>query len=93
MSSYTIEECDAAIARRKRLLEAENTSYSMSPADGGTGRSVTRIDRDQLMKELRYFEGVKARLQSGGSSRGKFRVKTACFGGSVSSRREGWETS
>ncbi len=93
MSSYTVEECDAAIARRKRLLEAENTSYSLSPSDGGTGRSVTRIDRNQLQKELRYFEKIKARLMGVTANRGKFRVKTACFSAPRSNKGEGWETS
>jgi len=94
MSSYTVEECEAAIARRKRLLEAENTSYSISPADGGTGRSATRIDRDQLQKELRYFERLLAKLNGVSANRGRFRVKTACFsGGRSNGRGEGWETS
>lgn len=89
-SVYTLEEIDAAIAKRKRLLESENTSYSMSPADGGTSRSVTRIDRNQLMKELNYYTKLRAKVV-GGATTGRFRVKTACFGKHSTNRPEGWE--
>jgi len=88
---YTVEELDANIERIKRLLSAENTSYSVSPSDGGTGRSVQRIDRDQLQKELIYYSKLKAR-QTGGATTGRFRVKHATFGGQTNCRTEGWET-
>lgn len=76
-SAFTVEEIDAQIANIKEQLLASNASYSISPADGGAGRSVTRNQRDQLNKELTLW--LKRRRALTSPSGCGFRVKRAVF--------------
>lgn len=94
MGVFTLEEVKQQIANIKKQLLAENQSYSISPSDGGTSRSVTRVDRAQLIKELNYWTQKYNSLT--GASKGKtLPTCTATFGGSSGERpqteREGWE--
>lgn len=76
---WTIEEIDAQITNIKSQLLASNASYSISPADGGAGRSVSRNDREKLNAELTLWMKRRKSLSGAGSSRGGFRVRRATF--------------
>ena len=76
---WTIERIDAQIANIENQLLTMNASYSISPADGGAGRSVQRNDRDRLNAELTVWMKRRANLLAAASRRGGFRVKRATF--------------
>jgi len=89
MSAWTIEEVRAQLANVKAQLLAANQSFSISPSGGGTSRSVTRVDRGQLMKELAMWERKLAALEGRGT--GGITVRQATFTGDVQCGPEGFE--
>ena len=74
---FTLEEIDTQIANIKEQLLAPNAGFSISPSDGGAGRSVTRNGREQLNTELTLW--MKRRAALTGARRGGMRVKVATF--------------
>lgn len=72
---WTLEEIDAQIANLKAQLLAPNAGYSVSPSDGGAGRSVTRENRAQINRELTLW--MRRRQALAGASTGRMRVRSA----------------
>lgn len=45
------------------LLNDSNQSYSISPSDGGTSRTVSRYNRKELLNELAMWKTTLRRLK------------------------------
>lgn len=63
MSIWTKEELTRLLAEWKKALTAAATGKSYTIADGGTTRTVTRYDLDEIRKMIAWLEDELAKLE------------------------------
>lgn len=63
MTIWTREELTRLLAEWKKALSAAATGKSYTIADGGTSRTLTRYDLDEIRKMISWLEDELAQLE------------------------------